>query len=226
MDVKQWTRQKNRKMRKKMLEQDADTRGFHSSSYHRYFEGYTEYRRLQPNGCTKLIREYTGKWYRQVLTTSQRIILRIVYFALFILMTVCFMLAGTSAGASGASWCAALIGLATILFMTAMAYVLFINYFFSPEKMTIGEYKSASKSLQITAIGNSISFLLGSLLSFGYMLLHQKTEEYGLLLTVMEYIICAAIAFLIYKIECSIKYETSDNHSLVPEDGVEITTNH
>lgn len=223
MDVKHWAREKNRNMRRKMLERDADTRGFHSWSYHKHFEGYTEYRRLQQNGSTKLIREYTGKWYQQSLTSAQRIGLRVLHLLLFVLMTACFILAGTSAGTSGASWYAAIVGLASILFMTAMGYTLLINYLFAPVRMTIGEYKSASGSLKVTAIGVAVCNLLGALMTLVYMVLHMKTIGVGLLITIAEYLLSGAIALLIYKLESSIKYDIYDNHTDVPEDGVEIT---
>lgn len=61
-----WAEKRDRKM----TEQDSLMSRFRRNrSYHRYFEGYTEYTRVDSKGRLKIVREYTGQFYRASLSS-------------------------------------------------------------------------------------------------------------------------------------------------------------
>lgn len=200
-----WIREKNRKRRRMLAEADVDMRMFHSASYHRHFEEYTEYRTIQPDGRTRLVRAYTGKWYRQKVSSGQYVMLRAGDLFCYLLMLLCFNMAAKTSGAAGVSGCAAVAGCISVLLLSALAYVLLVNYIFAPRRMTVGDYKSGSGALKALSAAMTVSFLLDAFVVLLYGMLHW---DVGLeTASMLRYLLCAGLAFSIFVMERKVIYE-------------------
>ena len=164
MGLKDWARKKNRELHRQALE-DRDSRLWHSHAYHRYFEGYTEYRELDQNGKEHLRRVYTSSWHIQDLTKKQRILVRCLYVFLFLLMAGAVALAGFRQTAGGKAFYVVIPVLAVLCVLMWLGYILLVNYLFLPEKMTVHDYRASSVSLSRAALVLVIAFLASAALS-------------------------------------------------------------
>ena len=82
----EWAEKRDRKL----LEDDAVS-GLYKKNrrYHRYFEGYTEYPRMSADGRLKIVRVYTGVYYRADLSALHYALSRAGYILLWILAVIC-----------------------------------------------------------------------------------------------------------------------------------------
>jgi len=79
---------------KKITEQDSLMSRFRRNrSYHRYFEGYTEYTPIDEKGRMKIVREYTGSYYRADLSTPMYALARGGAILLWLASAVCMVTA-------------------------------------------------------------------------------------------------------------------------------------
>lgn len=222
MNVRKWTKNANHRMRKKLLEADADFRAFHSRSYHKHFEGYTEFRRLDGNGRMRLVREYMGAWYRQDLSSVSYVSVRILFVLLLGIQVYLMAALGMMHRASDTAWYTTITELATILSMVGQAYILFVNYLFAPRDMTVGDYKSASLALKRTASITAVCFIADMLSTLFYIALHRSTVSWmdgtaeGIFL--LEAVISAAIVL----VERKVPYRVREGKKETETDGVEI----
>lgn len=223
-DAKELNRRLNRKLRTKLNEADADTRGFHSRAYHKHFEGYVETKRTTPSGRMRIERVYIGPRYRQAVSGAVCAAVRIGYLALFAVMAALLVSVGLMCTEADTVWYTALPELATILALTAMGYTLLVNYLFVPRSMTVGDYKSASVSLRREAVICAACFgadCLGTLL---YLLLHPGTGETGpAALAAVRFIAGVLPALAMYFAEKHMPYEVTEGKEAPEGDGVEIT---
>ena len=151
MAIREWARRKNRDLHRQSLE-DRDRRVWHSSSYHAYFEGYTEYQEKDARGKTHLRRVYTGTWYRQALSPKQSLLVRVAYVLLFLLQLGCLALAGIMQGNAGTTFYIVLPEIVTVCLLSRLGYVLLVNYLFLPRKMTVHDYKAGHTALEQTSL--------------------------------------------------------------------------
>ncbi|MDC7287540.1 hypothetical protein NXH76_06995 [Blautia schinkii] len=219
---KRWIREKKRRIRRKLQEQDADTRGFHSRGYHRHFEGYTEYKMQDITGRVKIVREYTGCHYRQKLNTLQYILLRGGYLVIYTLMIGLLVSAGWQKRAGDAVWYLVYVQLAVILSLMALGYTLLVNYVPAPRSMTVGDYKSAAKGLKTASVVVSICFLTAACLTIFYMILHRDVSGAADTGAAVKFILGGILAFLIYFVECKVPYEESTGNTEPKAGGIEI----
>lgn len=218
---KRWISHTNRRLRQKLYERDADFRGFHSHSYHKYFEDYTEYRRMGANGRMKLVREYTGVWYRQKLSLCPYLLIRILYVLLSADMV--FMLIQAGCRLAPTAWYLTISEFMTVLVLTALSYILLINYVFAPRAMTVGQYKSASVSLgriSLAAAGCFAADTLFVLLSF---FLSQTGSGKGTVMAAAQFLACVLSALAMSVIERRVPYEVCAAAEPPGDDGVQIT---
>lgn len=157
MSLKDWARKKNRDLHRQALE-DRDSGLWHSHAFHRYFEGYTEYRELGQNGKEHTRRVYTASWYSQELSRRQSVLLRVCYVLLFLLMCASVVVAGTRQGASGTAFYIVLAELATLIALFWLGYTLFVNYLFVPKKMTVHDYRVSSGALKRSSLLLAVFF--------------------------------------------------------------------
>lgn len=68
---------------------------FHSKGFHRYFDGYSEYKETDSKGKTRIRRVYTGVYHRQLLSDAQRKKVKLGYAFLWILSAALFSYSAT-----------------------------------------------------------------------------------------------------------------------------------
>lgn len=218
MALKDWARKKNRELHREAFE-DRDSRLWHSHSYHRYFEGYTEYRELDQNGKEQLRRVYTAAWHIQDLDRKRVIGIRILYLALFLLMAGAVVQAGVRPG-SGNAFYTALAELAVLCLLAWLGYILLVNYLFMPKKMTIHDYHSSSIALKRVALALSIAFAVSACA----VLLENalKGDASGAIVPVAAFLGGAACAFGMHMAEEKVPYREIANEKAGKAAGIEI----
>ncbi len=203
--------------------QDLNTHAYHSSSYHKEFEGYTEYRQRDAKGKTKLVRVYTGAWYRQDISTTAYVLIRIAYVVLFAAMCALIILNGIYGGKYDTPKYLAFTELATILFLTALAYTMLINYVFAPRKMTIGDYKSCTRTFQFILKGVAVCFGVDAVFCLLGMLISGNPAAQSGIVMIIEFLAGSVIALLMLFIEKKIPYTETEGKGPESVHGVEVT---
>lgn len=221
MALKDWARRKNRELHRQALE-DRDSRLWHSGAYHRFFEGYTEYKVTDEKGKTRIRRVYTGTWYRQALPEGQYRLVRAIYVLLFLLMAGAVVLAAWAQGGAGRAVYAAIPELVTLCLLARLFYVLFVCYLFAPRKMTVNDYRSTSPALQRAALWTAIAFAADGLAAVIDRLANGGEDFRSFGLTVLAFCVGASMALLTARIEHGLPYETEESGELPPEGGVTI----
>lgn len=204
-------------------EGDQGKRGvWHSKAYHRYFEGYSEITVPKSNGKgTRIQRIYTGNYYRQELSKGQRIVLRILYIALFLGIAYLFVSSAILPLASNTTWYVVLPQAASIPVIFWIAIALF-SYLPARRDMTIHEFRSSSLSLQKAALGSAVSLGITSITALIFMILEQSNESFGILLCVVKYLVGGSMALIINRIEGKVNYLYIPSQNSHPADTMEV----
>lgn len=219
MALKEWARKKNRELHRQALE-DRDSHLWHSHAYHRYFEGYTEYKELDQNGKERLHRVYTAPWHVQDLSRAQRISLRCLYMVLFLLMIGAVLLAGSRQTGAGTAFYVVVPELAVLCLLAWLGYVLLVNYLFLPRKMTVHDYHASSISLRRAALILGIAFLLSAVLSMLEGALKGIADSE--LVPAAVFLAGAACAFAMRWIEGRVPYREEENKQKTKSAGISI----
>jgi hypothetical protein len=199
-----WKRETNRKLRRK-LEEDRDIHIFHSHFFHRYFEGYTEYRDVDEKGKVHIRREYTGTVYISELSGGEYWLLRAVYVILFAAMLYFLYQASMRQTAFGNNLFLVLPEIATVACFFWMFYTLLVSYVFAPKRMTIDDYRTSSGSLIRVSKLLAVLSALDALVSFVLALIgHAAAEGY---MAALFFLGNAAIAAIIFLIEQKTPYQ-------------------
>lgn len=179
---------------------------WHSKAYHRFFEGYSESRVPKSNGKGyKIQRVYTGDYYRQNLIKSQRILLRLMYLALFLTIIYLFTSSAIIPLANNTTWYVVLAQAICIPFLFWIL-ISFFSYLPSPKDMTIHDYRSSSISLKKATMGTSIGLGLTVLATLFFILLNPAEDLQLELVSAAKYLAAALIAFSMNWIERKIIY--------------------
>lgn len=216
--LKDWARRKNRELHRQALE-DRDSRLWHSRYYHRYFEGYTEIKEADANGKTRIRRVYTADWYAQDLPKGRRIAVRILYVALFLMMTCAMVGAGILQGGTGTRFYIVIPELITLCLLSWLGYVLLVNYLFMPKKLTVHDYKASSLSLRIVTLAAAVAFAADALMAALDLALVGGARG-GWVIAL--FLAGAACAWAMRTVESRIRYNEIGNPAAKKEDGVAI----
>lgn len=221
MNYKNRLKRVNRKMRRKAQE-DRDVRVFHSASYHRFFEGYTEYETVNSKGKKVLKRVYTGTWYMQALEAKYYFMLRVFYCLLFAGIVFLFSHAGMTQQESGTALYVVLPEIATVCFLFYLLYTLFVGYLFVPRKMTVNDYRGSSLSLKKASAGIGLCLLADSGLTALYLLLHRDHDSSGAGAAALKFLGAAILAAGMYLAERRVPYKEMENDAAPRQNGVVI----
>ena len=214
-------RQTHERLRRRAdLDKGLLDRGWHSGSYRRHFEGYTEYEDTNENGKTVIRRVYVGDYYRQNLPRSKRIVLRLTYIALWLLTAVVFFFCASREIGANMTWYVAAAQFAVLVGLGWMLLALF-GYLTAPRDMTIGDWKSTSRSLRRGSIVAALAVELTALLTLLHLLIYG--ENWGLhLLCVLGYVLSGGMAVVTNRLEANAPYLVFPSTEEAPEDGTNI----
>ena len=221
MALKDWARRKNRELHRKALE-DRDSRLWHSGAYHRFFEGYTEYKVTDEKGKVRIKRVYTGTWYRQALPEDKRRLVRGIYVLLFLLMCGAMALAAWTQGSAGRAIYTVIPEIVTLCLLARLFYVLFVCYLFAPRKMTVNDYRTSSPAIKNAGLWLAIAFAADALAALIDRLANGGEAFRSFGLTALAFCLGASMALLTAKIESGLPYETEESAEMPQAGGVTI----
>ena len=187
-----------KKWHKKYVEdEDEKTQFHHSTSYHNYFQGYSERKVLGDRGVGYSIqREYTAHYLAFTLDRGKWIRFKVLYAALYLASAALTLLALFSgARALRAGWVAVfgvLQLLALLLLLIPMG-----NYLAAPMKMRLGQYNLSAKRIGQYSIPAAILaglFLLTA--AVWYAVMTTAPEGADILALCFQAVSTAAIAAL------------------------------
>ena len=141
-------------------------------AYHSFFEGYTEYYDVRPNGKKIICRIYTGSLYVQNRSKNRRILDRLMYVAAFFLSAVFFGLSAIQPTSSEISLFAA-IPTAIAVFLYLWLFVAMI-YYLPIKPRTIYAYHTSRDGL----LRSSLSLAICHGLSVVMYLLHTVMNKF------------------------------------------------
>jgi len=120
---------------------------FHSTSYHKYFDGYTEMKVLKSNGKgDKIVRVYTGPYFSQDVTDRQWKRNKLILIMVYMIVVTAFLFFAALDKANNKVWFTELPQAIVLCSFLWMLYAVF-HYVAAPRKMTINQYRSSSGRL-------------------------------------------------------------------------------
>lgn len=207
----------NRKLREEQREQ-AD-RSLHSRAYHRFFEGYSEYYERDGQGNVHLKRVYTGEYYCRELSRKQCLMLKLALGLIWLLSAAVFIFCASRPYAANGSWYVAAAQVGGIVGLVWMAFGLF-NYFTVPQKMTVGDWKSASEKLKNGSICAAVFSSLTAIMT----LLHSLLNGGGStdVICIIGFAVCCGLEVLEHSIENRMPYRRIPSTATVPKEATYI----
>jgi hypothetical protein len=195
---------------------------WHSNAYHRFFEGYSEITIPKPDGKGSSIqRLYTGNYYRQALTTGQRILLRGLYVALFLGIVYLFVSSAILPLASNSTWYVVLSQIVSIPFLFWIL-IAFLSYLPAERDLTIAEYRISSLALQKATLGAAASLGLAAVAMLVFLLLSPSNNPLVDLLCAVKYLAGGLIVLSMNRIERKVVYLIIPSQNPTPVDAAEI----
>jgi uncharacterized membrane protein YidH (DUF202 family) len=194
--------------------------GYHSEAYHRHFEDWSEFEEQKTNGKVRIRRVYTGAWYRQDLTGRHRILLNLLFSALYVFAAILFIICSAQYIGSNQCWYVAITQAGAIVGLVWMGFGLF-NYLTAKKSMTIAEYRNSSGTLRVGSIIAAISFTAAMLMTLLFVLLQHKGIIFGReVMCAAGYLICGVAVFTVNRIEHKIRYIETPSGNEVPREAV------
>ena len=191
----------------------------HSKAYHRFFEGYSEITVPKPDGKGyRIQRVYTGNYYRQDLTKGQRILLRVLYVALFLGAAYLFVSSAILPLASNSTWYVALPQAVSLPFLFWIV-IAFFSYLPAERDMTVAEYRRSSRALQKATLGSAVSLGIAAFATLVFMLLNPSDEPLVELLCAVKYIAGGLLALSMNRVEKRVNYLIIPSQNPPPADG-------
>ena len=191
----------------------------HSKAYHRFFEGYSEITVPKPDGKGyRIQRIYTGDYYRQDLTDAQRILLRVLYVALFLGAAYFFVSSAILPLASNSTWYVALPQAVSLPFLFWIV-IAFFSYLPAGRDMTVNGYRSSSRALQKATLGSAVSLGAAALATLVFVLLNPSDEPLAELLCAAKYSAGGLLALSMNRLEKRVNYLKIPSQNTLPADG-------
>lgn len=192
---------------------------FHSSAFHKFFEGYVEQKRIDPlTGRHKITRVYVAPYYVRRGSDAEwkkaKALTSLMYLlSLFLLVLSTTMLELDTP--AKIYQCIVACGYVCAFYTL---YV-FIQYLSAPRKMTIGNYRAFYPALPKSCLVTSIFLFAAVPARLISAILASSSVSFALLLGFLCHISAAASMLGIYLREHSTIYDTADNEN-ASENGV------
>ena len=170
----------------------------------RWFDGYTQYETLEPDGKRVMHNVYTGYWYIQELDQRGRWQHRIVYFCFALIACALLLFGSTRVIAANIRWFG---GVPAFVGLFGLAWVLYgvVNDCIVPQKRTIGDYRASSLSVIRGGTVAAIACGLLALVTLGYAVAGSPKTGLHLLAAAAE-LVAGGLAFIVRWLETKVKY--------------------
>lgn len=209
----------NREQLRDSLQKDSQQRkdGFwHSKAYHRFFEGYSEVTVPNPKGKGTIIqRIYSGNYYRQDLTKSKRILLRVLYVLLFLGAAYLFISSAVSPLPSNSI---RYVTVTQAISLTLLVWILivFLTYLPAGWDMTIHGYRTTSLALLKASLFSTFSLGAVALATMVFIIFSRPNEVQAELTCTAKYLVAGILVFSIYLIEKKVSYLIIPSQNSLP----------
>lgn len=131
----------NRKAKDIASESGKEPRhGYHSRTYHNYFEGYEERKVIDKHGKEKIERNYVGKTYSRDVSDKMNIFIKIVYWFIYALILSAFIVIITRNIGANKVWWSIIGEFIAIIFLIILLIAVFDNSI-AKRKMKIFDYR-------------------------------------------------------------------------------------
>lgn len=196
---------------------DLETGFRHSNYYHKYFQGYTEIRRVKPNGTIGIERRYTAPWLQHQLDTRQWVLTKVAYVLGVLISTVLFLVALVQRVPSNIAAIVAAPGMLTAMLVLLM-WMSVCTYVTAPRKMTRWQYQSGKKKVELFTRLTAGGILLTAVMKVVY-LCGWASAFWGAELPGLLALVAAAVPLvLMYRTEYKMQYLEIENTTVVKEE--------
>lgn len=170
----------------------------------RWFDGYTQYETLEPNGKKVMHHVYTGYWYIQELDERSRWQHRIVYTFFALVSGALLIFGSTRTIAANMHWPG---GVPAFVGLFGLAWLLYgvVNDCLVPQKRTIGDYRATSLSVIRGGLTAAIASGVLTLVTIGYAIAGSEKTWLHILCALAE-LIAGGLALLTRWLETKVKY--------------------
>lgn len=200
------------------MPQSAD---FHSKTYHRYFEGWSEWYETDGKGKKKIRRVYTGVLHQLDAPDPVRFRLRIAYILFYALALVLFLFAAFQPVGGNSAWYGALMT-AVCIPTLVLTLVFLVSYLTAPREMTLYQYRSVGALTKATLFGY-LSLGAYSIARFAYAFTHMGENTLQEVTGGAAALLAAALLFTIYLLEKKNVYKSFLSKNTAPRDAREIS---
>lgn len=182
---------------------------YHGRSYHRYFEGYTEYPITNEKGKLQIKRVYTAPFYHPAIHKKAFINRKLIY-VLFLLL-ICFLLLKSLSLDVQTNYMRVFALIQSLcLFSVFFFFLHILSYATSTYIMKLHKYKSVLliKTISLLCV---ILFTILSLSTLLYSLFFNQSQLFLEFISVVCLFVADALFFLIYLQEKNTKYIQQEN---------------
>jgi hypothetical protein len=179
-----------------------------SRAYQRFFEGYEEITIPDKNGRGYQIKRiYRGEYYRQDISDSKWIGLKILYFFLFVGSFCFFAKAALLNLPVNSVWYVTMSQAADVA-VYFWSFTALCSYIVSERNMTISKYKRACVPIRYALKSSFIVLLVTFFLNILFLVLDRDRQTGGEVINMIQYLISAFLIFVMYELESRIAYVT------------------
>jgi hypothetical protein len=193
----------------------------HSISYHTFFQGYSEQKRIGEKGGYHIDRLYTAEYLAYTNDKKKWLINKAVYTFLYIMAVALTIMSLSIRSACNEATYVTIPSICQILTMVVM-FIWVVNYAIAPMKMTLGIYATGPKRVKTFAL---VAGCCGSVSLFAmifYFLRHTARVDSLCFKTLIFEAVSVLCMFSLYFLEKSKKYESIKNKNTVPYTANEI----
>lgn len=192
-------------------------KAWHSRSYHKYFEGYSEYYQLDKNGRKKLCRVYMGPLYRPLLTKRKHRALLLIRFILFFIGAALFFLGAIQPAVCNITIYSALFQALSVLPVCWTFFGIW-SYLSVSGDLKIGEYKRAAVRSKKASLISALFLLAGAVASLLASFLSASQFDARSAFCALLYFLSGSTFFALNRLETSVKYEVIEPSAQSPID--------
>lgn len=187
----------------------------HSKSYHNFFRGYTEVKRINAKGHEVTERYYTKPWIVSGLPSLHYWLIRLLYILLTVAAVMLYVTAMTRDIPGTHHWIVAIPGMPTVIVLFLQAVVT-IQYLTVPRKMTLWDHASSTSHIKYTSVTAAvIQGLTAVTLVFFAGVTQQEVMQ--TLLCALNVILASACSAAIFLLERRMPYTEIPNYTKLPE---------
>lgn len=183
---------------------------YRSRFYENYFEDHIIKTKPGKKNKLRFVRSYAGDYYVLKMPRIKQAGIRILYAALFSLSVFLFILATSADVESNQNW---FVVIAEMFNLLSLFWVLLTLVFHltSKHNLTVGEYKSTSKTLIRSSFITMIGFVATVMCKVIFLVFYTSERPLEILQSAMMLSACGICFFTIYTVEKSLKYERRIN---------------